>query len=511
MALVLILGTVIVPVETAKAASTTATVKGGWLRLRAEASFDAETISSYFTGTVVTVQGSIGKWYRVTAPDGRTGYMYSDYLTINQQGSGSASGGHQNIKAKVVSSNGLGVRLRIGPGTAYDILAVYPVGTAATILRSGDTWHYVRIGNNTGYMMSQFLKVDGAASAPATSYTAYVTSANGLGVRLRKGPGTSYGVLGLYSVGTKVTVLEHGKSWDKVRIGSNTGYMMNRYLTTTVPGTGKTLTAVTLNDYAPVPGTVLKVTVKPSGASVNYQWLDGNGNKLGTASSYTVKSSDVGKKIYVRVTAKNGYTGSLDSNYALVQAASSSTNKIALTGVNLSNTTPDVGQTVTAAAAPAGATANYVWFRDDGVNLGSGQSYTVKASDAGHAIYCAAYATGNYSGNIASYYTGKIPVPVAQDKAFTGMVVLPASAGQGAQLQPGINVNCDEYTITWYVGNRQVGSGSRLTVTADMAGTTVTCVVSAKTGSGYAGSITSTGCVIPAQPASGSNATSTDL
>ena len=91
MALVLILGMVMVPVETAKAASTTATVKGGWLRLRAEASFDAETISSYFTGTVVTVQGSIGKWYRVTAPDGRTGYMYSDYLTINQQGSGSVS------------------------------------------------------------------------------------------------------------------------------------------------------------------------------------------------------------------------------------------------------------------------------------------------------------------------------------------------------------------------------------------------------------------------------------
>ena len=33
----------------------TAVVKGGWLRLRAEASASSETISAYFTGTQVTI------------------------------------------------------------------------------------------------------------------------------------------------------------------------------------------------------------------------------------------------------------------------------------------------------------------------------------------------------------------------------------------------------------------------------------------------------------------------
>lgn len=195
LCVVMMLSMVALPLNEANAAATTATVKGGWLRLREYASFDAATISSYYTGTVVTVLGTTGKWFRVTAPDGLTGYMYGDYLTVKRPGSGGVAGGFENIKAKVVSSNGLGVRLRIGPGTAYDILAVYPVGTDATILRSGDTWHYVRIGNNTGYMMSQFLSSEQGDSA--ASYTAYVTSGNGLGVRLRKGPGTSYGVLGL--------------------------------------------------------------------------------------------------------------------------------------------------------------------------------------------------------------------------------------------------------------------------------------------------------------------------
>ena len=53
-------------VPAASAASyATATVKGGWLRLRDGASTDAETISAYFTGTTVTILGSKNGWYNV--------------------------------------------------------------------------------------------------------------------------------------------------------------------------------------------------------------------------------------------------------------------------------------------------------------------------------------------------------------------------------------------------------------------------------------------------------------
>lgn len=501
LAVVLLAGVMALPVHSANAASTTATVKGGWLRLRALPNFDATTLASYYTGTVMTVLGTVGDWYHVTAPDGYSGYMYGKYLNVSGS---SSSGGYQNISATVVSSNGLGVRMRTGPGTAYGVLGLYPVGTRVTILKMGGSWHYIRIGNTTGYMMSQYLSTNGGTvvTPPATSggYTAYVTSENGLGVRLRKGPGTGYGVYGLYSVGTRVSVLEHGSTWDYVRIGSRTGYMMTKYLTTSYTPTpsNDVITSVSLNTSSPVPGTTLYASIRPSGASVYYEWLNGGGVLLSSASTYTVKSDDVGQSIRVRVTGTGHYSGTAVSGWAKVKSAgSSSTTKVALTGVSLSNLSPSIGDTVTANAKPSGATANYVWYRDDGTNLGSGQNYTVKASDAGHAIYCAAYATGNYTGNVASYYTGKISAPVQEDKPISGMVMLPASANQGANLEAGINVNCDDYTITWRSGNRVYGTGYLMTVTQDMAGRTLTCVVTANEGSGYTGSITSNECHIP--------------
>ena len=58
----------------------TAVVKGGWLRLRAEASASSETISAYFTGTQVTIIGTSGEWYYVLTPDGHYGFMNSNAL-----------------------------------------------------------------------------------------------------------------------------------------------------------------------------------------------------------------------------------------------------------------------------------------------------------------------------------------------------------------------------------------------------------------------------------------------
>ena len=54
-ALLLILAlalSLLAPLAAQAASYATATVKGGWLRLRAEPSYWAETISAYYTGTM---------------------------------------------------------------------------------------------------------------------------------------------------------------------------------------------------------------------------------------------------------------------------------------------------------------------------------------------------------------------------------------------------------------------------------------------------------------------------
>lgn len=498
LTLMLVAGAVALPVQEAQAASTTATIKGGWLRLRSGPSYQHSTITSYYTGTVVTVLGSSGVWFQVTTPDGRTGYMHGDYLTINGSGgTPTAPGGaYENIAATVVSRNGLGVRLRTGPSTNYGILGLYPVGTQATILRSGSGWHYVRIGRHTGYMMSEFLSTGTGTTPPSAvgGYTAYVTSENGLGVRLRKGAGTGYAVLGLYSVGTQVTVLEHGAKWDYIRVGSRTGYMMNKFLTTSV-NTSK-LTGVTLNTYAPTPGTTLQANITPVGATVAFEWLDAYGMKLGTGSTYLVGASDVGRQIRVRVTGTGSYTGTAVSAFATVTVSGAQA-PTPLTGVTIDNNSPVVGQTLTATVSPAGATVEYIWYRDDGANLGNSQTYTVKEGDAGHALYCAAYAKGNYTGAIASYYTGKVQSNAAST-TLTGSVSLPASAKVGDTLTPTVSVNTIAYTYNWLVDGQSVSTNATLTIGTDMAGKTISVMVTAATGSGLTGSITSGGCAIAA-------------
>lgn len=89
-------------------AASYATVVGGWLRLRSAPNFSASTITSYYTGTQVEILGSSGGWYKVQTPDGRTGYMYGNYLRMG--GSVPSEG-----TAYVTSYNGYGVRCAPAP------------------------------------------------------------------------------------------------------------------------------------------------------------------------------------------------------------------------------------------------------------------------------------------------------------------------------------------------------------------------------------------------------------
>ncbi|MEG1776034.1 MAG: SH3 domain-containing protein, partial [Clostridia bacterium] len=86
LALTLLLS--LAPTTSSMALSKYATVQGGLLRLRSDASFNASTINSYDTGTRVEVLGTSGSWYYVKTPDGNTGYMYGSYLNFSGGDSG---------------------------------------------------------------------------------------------------------------------------------------------------------------------------------------------------------------------------------------------------------------------------------------------------------------------------------------------------------------------------------------------------------------------------------------
>ena len=214
-------------------AETTATVKGGRLYMRELPDFNADITAVYNTGTKVTVLDMTDAfWYKCEAPDGRIGFMYAQYLSVNSSPSGKTINDGDTVYVK--SSNGKGVNLRTGPGTNFTSYGTYAVGTEATVLSSGTNWCYIKIKNgNTGFMMTKYLTKTTPSPSPVT--TAYVTSKNGLSVQLRTGPGTSYRVVAAFPVGQKVTVHSWGNTWSYITVANKTGYMMTKFLDTKKP------------------------------------------------------------------------------------------------------------------------------------------------------------------------------------------------------------------------------------------------------------------------------------
>ena len=470
------------PIAASLALSQYGTVTGGWLRLRSAPSFDASTVSSYFTGTQVKILGSSGSWYQVQAPDNKTGYMYASYITFSGGGTGNAY---------VTSSNGYGVRMRSGPGTGYKIIAVYSVGTAATVLQTGSTWSKIQIGSRVGYMMNKFLTTDGGGGGGGTGDAATVWSANGYGVRLRSGPGTNYAIIGVYSVGTAVSVLSHGTTWDYISVGSRKGYMMREFLRYY---SSNVVTAVTLNNTTPVVGSELSAaSITPSGATVTYNWYVGT-SMVSTSPTYTVVAGDADQQIKLTVTGSGSYTGSATS--ALTSPVVSGT---AITGVSLNNPSPVVGDVLAAASvAPSGATVSYAWYV--GGNLvGSGTTYTVAATDVYQTIRLRVTGTG--------LFTGTADATAVATVQPTGTIT-----GMGIENQTNNTTDGNEYpnvndvlaakpipatataTYRWTYSDDTttvLGTNSQITVTAAMVGRKLAV---AYTGSGNysgTGSVTS--------------------
>ena len=453
---VLLIG--LMPLTGALAATEYATVVGGWLRLREKASFNATTISSYKTGTTVKVLSISNGWYRVETPDGRTGYMYGQYL----QPTSSSMTPVPNTNATVVSGNGYGVRMRSGPSTTYSVLRKWPVGTRAIILAEGQNWCRISVGGNVGYMMSQFLRKDGS---PAPSYDgdATVWAANGKGVRLRTGAGTNYSIIGVYSVGTQVKILERYNGWYRIQIGSRVGYMMSQFL---VENSSYKVNGVTINNMKPVVGNILAVqSVDPSNAAITYQWLrtdlTGKESVVGTNASYAVTDQDVGCTFRLRVDGYGRWTG-----YAVSAYTAAVTNRQQLVGVKFNHDTPVVGDRLEPIVEPKDATYTCLW-QLDGVNVSTNYYYEVPVSAVGKTIRLTVTGTGAYNGSaLAPIDTQKVATAGALTSAsIVNLTTKDAAPNVGDRLQAVYAPASASVKLTWYLvddsGNTTVISNAQ--------------------------------------------------
>ena len=136
-------------------ATTTATViSDDVLFLRDGPGTDYEIIGKYRHGTKVTVlYNGYRNWVRVRTPDGKTGYMYRNYLSSFTNSGTAQAGSVRYVKA----SNGGSVNLRQRASTKARLMDRMSNGSKVTVLYAGETWTRVLYNGKDGWVMSKYL------------------------------------------------------------------------------------------------------------------------------------------------------------------------------------------------------------------------------------------------------------------------------------------------------------------------------------------------------------------
>lgn len=85
--------------------SSSATIKEDDVNLREKATTDALVLRTFSKGTSVSVLSSTDKWYKVRTSDGKTGWVFKDFVSVKSTGSSTVSS-TKSSSAKKTTSRG---------------------------------------------------------------------------------------------------------------------------------------------------------------------------------------------------------------------------------------------------------------------------------------------------------------------------------------------------------------------------------------------------------------------
>ena len=310
------------------------------------------------SGTTVTVTDrSNSQWYAVRLANGSTGYIFAQYLKVTGTSSATptptptqAPSNDGTVQAKLTAD----VNLRRGAGTNYGVIKVIGTGTTVTVTdASNSQWYKVKLSDGTeGYLFSEYLKVTSGnidSAKPSATPTPTPAPSNGTvqakttsDLNVRKGPGTSYGIIKVIDMNVNVTVTEAtNSSWYKVKLSDGTeGYLAAQYLKITSgdinsvkPGnSGDDNTNNGNNSNAPATDEYVRVTVGlnlRSEPNTNCKVL----TVLSTGTVLNVLDRKTSGWVHVRTTG--GAEGYVSAEYVTAYDPSSSSASVSVSSVDL--------------------------------------------------------------------------------------------------------------------------------------------------------------------------------
>ena len=206
------------------------------VHLRSGKSTSSASLGVISGGTSVTVTDqSDSSWYQVSV-NGKTGYMFREYVRLNSEPAPSTQPSDGSSGVSYAATTTAGVYLRSGRGTNYTPVTLLDKSTSVTVTdTSNSEWYGVSVNGKTGYVSSRYLSLSGESSsapteqAPSSTASAWTSA----GVYLRSGKGTGFDAVALLSVNTPVTVTDTSDSeWYGVTVNGKSGYIYSRYIKT---------------------------------------------------------------------------------------------------------------------------------------------------------------------------------------------------------------------------------------------------------------------------------------
>ena len=314
------------------------------------------------SGTAVTVTDtSNSQWYAVRLSNGSTGYIFAQYLKVTGTSSATPTPAPTAAPTQAPSNGGTvqakltaDVNLRRGAGTNYGVIKVIGTGTTVTVTdASNSQWYKVKLSDGTeGYLFSEYLKVTSGnidSAKPSATPTPTPAPNNGTvqakttsDLNVRKGPGTSYGIVKVIDMNVTVTVTEAtNSSWYKVKLSDGTeGYLAAQYLKITSgdinsvkPGnSGEDNTNNGNNSNTPATGEYVRVTV-----GLNLRSEPNTSCKVLTVLSTGTVLNVLDRKTsgWVHVRTTGGAEGYVSAEYVTAYDPSSSSASVSVSSVDL--------------------------------------------------------------------------------------------------------------------------------------------------------------------------------
>lgn len=210
--------------------------------LRQSADYNSGVIARYYNGVPAVVLGQLNGWYQVNI-NGTVGYMRSEFLQV------STMVGSSDL-ATIVTPGNTPLNLRYGPSTAYASMKQFNGGRYVMVLNRGNGWWQVSIDGYVGFMDVNFLRnglqgtgggngggtgdgsTGGGTNPSADAYALVKNPGANQILNLREQPSQTARSIGQYKTNTKVTILQQGVQWSKVKVNATgkIGWMMSRYL-----------------------------------------------------------------------------------------------------------------------------------------------------------------------------------------------------------------------------------------------------------------------------------------